>query len=546
MRYTLYITIVLLAFGCKTAKKQQKADKILFNATFYTLANNAPNVEAVVIKDGKILATGKKDSLLALYDIATQVDLKGAFVYPGFIDGHSHFYGLGQFTTRADFTNSESFDEVLDRLKVFADNHLDEPWLLGRGWDQNLWQNKQFPEKTQLDKLFPDKPVLLKRVDGHAAIANQKALDLAGINTKTVIAGGKVEVKNGKLTGILVDNAVDSLEKFIPQPTDLQIYQYLLKAQQICFENGLTTVTDAGLDKRYIKIIRDMQEKGELKIRLYVMANADKENLDYYITNGPIKTPLLNVSSFKLYGDGSLGSRGACLIHPYHDAQSTTGFLLSPPQRIKEVVAQVAKSKFQLCTHAIGDSTNRFVLDAYGAALGQNNNRRWRIEHAQVVQPADTIKYKLFGILPSMQPTHATSDMAWADERLGAERIKYAYMLKTMMNQNGLVILGTDFPVEAVSPLATFYSAVARTDSKGKPANGFQPENALSRIEALKGITIWAAYGSFEENEKGTIEAGKYADFTVLDTDLLKADIPQLIKAKYVSTWVGGIKVFGE
>lgn len=538
------LTAVLLLATCKTSLKQTRADKLLYNATFYTLGDSLPVAQAVVTKDGKVLAAGKKDSLLSMYKVAEQVDLKGAFVYPGFIDGHSHFYGLGMFSSRVDLTGSQSFDEVLDRVRAFAETN-NEPWLLGRGWDQNIWASKEFPEKTELDKLFPDRPVLLKRVDGHAALVNQKALDLAGITAKTLIAGGKIVLKDGKPTGVLVDNAVDSVEKFIPEPSNEQIHAYLLKAQEICFANGLTTVTDAGLDKKYIDIIRTMQNKGELKIRLYVMANADDKNMEYYIGSGPVKTPLLNVSSFKLYGDGSLGSRGACLLHPYHDEKGT-GFLLSSPERIKEVANRVAASKFQLCTHAIGDSTNRYLLDTYGAVLGEKSNRRWRIEHAQVMHPDDIAKYGQYGILPSMQPTHATSDMKWAGERLGNERLQYAYALKTLMQQNGLVILGTDFPVEAVNPLGTFYAAVARKDASGNPANGFQPENALSCSEALKGITIWAAYGCFEEKEKGTIEPGKYADFTILDTDILNCHEEKILKAKVLATWVGGNMVYGK
>ncbi|HYG15260.1 MAG TPA: amidohydrolase family protein [Bacteroidia bacterium] len=328
---TLLLTFTLVFISCKTNKKN-KADTILFNATFYTLNDSLPKTEAIAIKDGKILAAGLKTEIFNAYEPTDTQDLKGAFVYPGFIDGHAHFYGLGVFTSRADLTGSQSFDEVLQRVQKFAESN-NEPWLQGRGWDQNLWENKQFPDKARLDKLFPDRPVLLKRVDGHAALANQAALDLAGITTKTVIVGGKVEVKKGKLTGILVDNAVDELEKAIPLPTDAQVEAYLLKAQDICLANGLTTVVDAGLEKRYIDIIKKLQDEGKLKIRLNVMVSADSAGLAYYIKNGPIKTPLLNVSAFKLYGDGALGSRGACLLEPYHDEPSMYGFLLSTTRK---------------------------------------------------------------------------------------------------------------------------------------------------------------------------------------------------------------------
>lgn len=547
---------LLLLANCTPKATTQNIDKLLYNATFYTLVDSWPTAAAVAIHQGKIVGIGNKDELLKQFTPDTTEDLKGAFVYPGFIDGHAHFYGLGMFTHRADLTGSKSFEEALMRLQEFAKTNR-EPWLLGRGWDQNLWEGKKFPDKTKLDELFPDRPVLLKRVDGHGALANQKALDLAGITSKSVIAGGMVEVKAGKLTGILLDNAVDSVEKAIPQPTDEQVKTYLLKAQEICFANGLTSVVDAGLEKRFIDIIKKLQDEGLLKIRLNVMVSADDAGLEYYLKNGPIKTPLLNVSSFKLYGDGALGSRGACLLQPYSDAPDTKGFLLSSPERLTEVINRVAKSKFQLCTHCIGDSANRFVLNAYGAALGENNNRRWRIEHAQVVNRDDIAKYKQFGVLPSMQPTHATSDGSWAVDRLGSERITNAYALKTLMQQNGLIVLGTDFPVEGVSPLETFYTAVKRAtytqlsvksnlipaDSSTNEAQwGFQPQDALSRIEALKGITIWAAYGSFEENEKGSMVVGKYADFTVLNKDILTTQ--SLHEAQVLSTWINGVKVF--
>jgi predicted amidohydrolase YtcJ len=555
---TVHFAFVLLAIACNTAKKTTPIQTLLYNATFYTLNDSLPTVEAVAINDGKIVGMGKKDDLLKQFAPETMQDLQGAFVYPGFIDGHAHFYGLGMFTNRADLTGSKSFDEAITRLQTFAETNT-ELWLQGRGWDQNLWEGKKFPTKAKLDELYPDKPVLLKRIDGHGALANQKALDLAGITPKSVIAGGLIELIDGQLTGILLDNAVDSVEKSIPTVTDEQIKNYLLKAQDICFANGLTSVVDAGLEKRYIDIIKQLQDEGELKIRLNVMITSDDAGLDYYLKNGPIKTPLLNVSSFKLYSDGALGSRGACLLQPYTDKPETNGFLLSSPERLTEVINRVAKSNFQLCTHCIGDSANRFILDAYGAALGQNNNRRWRIEHTQVVSTADVPKYKQFGVLPSMQPTHATSDHVWAVDRLGAERIKTAYCLKTLMQQNGLIVLGTDFPIEGVSPLETFYVAVKRAtynelmkkselyaaDSSVNEAQwGFQPEEALTRIEALKGITLWAAYGSFEENEKGSMAIGKYADFTVLTDDILTTK--NLHEVKVLSTWVDGKSVFNK
>lgn len=558
MKKTLYFIIFISAVlisACKNTPQKLQADKLLYNATFYTVNDSNSVVEAVVITGDKIVATGNKKELLAKYEVKTQEDLKGNFVYPGFIDGHAHFYGLGLFESRANLTGCESFDELVERLQKFAEINT-ESWLQGRGWDQNIWEVKEFPNKAKLDELFPDIPVFLKRVDGHAAIANQKALDMAGITAKSFISGGKIIIKDGQLTGVLVDNAADSVEHIIPQPTDEQIKSYLLKAQEMCLENGLTSVVDCGLEKRYIDIIKQMSDAGELKIRLYVMISAYEPELEYYLKNGEIKTPTLNVSSFKVYGDGALGSRGACLLHPYHDDPNEQGFLLQSHKEYRSIIERVAKSDFQLNSHCIGDSAVRFMLDEYGKALGEDNDRRWRIEHAQIVHhPDDVAKFGKFNILPSMQPTHAMSDMDWADERLGEERLSMSYALKNLMEQNGLVILGTDFPVEGVSPLATFYTAVMRNTYdnlkkhstvyiEGKdtmPDLGFQTENALTRLETLKGMTIWAAFGSFEENEKGSIEVGKYADFTVLDKDLLNGDIREV---SILGTWIGGERLY--
>lgn len=551
----LVILITVLLVSCKDKPTKKTADKLLFNATFYTVNDSNSVVEAVIVTGDKIVAVGKKEQLLATYKVKEEVDLQGNFVYPGFIDGHAHFYGLGMFESRANLTGSKSYDELIERLQEFAKTNNEE-WLQGRGWDQNIWEVKEFPNKAKLDELFPNTPVFLKRVDGHAALANQKALDMAGITSKSFIGGGKIIMKDGEPTGVLVDNAADSVESIIPEPTDEQVKAYLLKAQEMCLANGLTSVVDCGLEKRYIDIIKQMSDAGELKIRLYVMISAYEPELDYYLKNGKIKTPTLNVNSFKVYGDGALGSRGACLIHPYHDDADEHGFLLQSHQEYRGIIERVAKSDFQLNTHCIGDSAVRFMLDEYGKALGENNDRRWRIEHAQIVHhPDDVAKFGKYNILPSMQPTHAISDMDWADERLGEERLKMAYALKNLMQQNGMVILGTDFPVEDVSPLATFYTAVMRNTYdnlkksstlyiEGKdsmPDVGFQTENALTRLQTLKGMTIWAAYGSFEEKEKGSIEVGKYADFTVLDKDLLNGDISQVT---ILGTWIGGKQLY--
>ncbi|MEJ7676899.1 MAG: amidohydrolase family protein [Segetibacter sp.] len=416
--------------------------------------------------------------------------------------------------------------------------------MIGRGWDQNDWRVKEFPTKDSLDAVFPDRPVLLTRVDGHAAIANQKALDLGDVKAGYTLNGGVVEVKNGKLTGILIDNAVDLVASKIPSLTPVQIKASLLQAQQNCFSVGLTTVDDCGLDYREILFIDSLQKRGELKMRVYAMLSDAPPNYDFAIKHGKLKTDHLNVRAFKVYADGALGSRGACLLQPYSDKPAWYGFLLSTPQHFDSVANIISHLNFQMCTHAIGDSGNRIILNTYAKYLKGKNDKRWRIEHAQVINEED---FKLFGqynIVPSVQPTHATSDMYWATERLGKERVKGAYAYKQLLNKNGWIPLGTDFPVEDISPFKTFFAAVFRKDAKGFPANGYWAENALTREQALRGMTIWAARSNFEEAEKGSLERNKLADFVILDKDLMSASQKDILHINVVATYIGGEKVY--
>jgi hypothetical protein len=415
---------------------------------------------------------------------------------------------------------------------------------LGRGWDQNDWSIKEFPDKQKLDSLFPGRPVVLTRVDGHAVIANQKALDISGVTKDTKISGGAIEIKNGRLTGILIDNATELVYAHVPPVTMTQAKKALLNAQKNCFATGLTTVDDCGLDYREVLLIDSMQKKGELKMRIYAMLSDVKHNYDFLFAKGRIKTDRLNVRSFKVYADGALGSRGACLLAPYTDRPGWSGFLLSSRQHFDSVARIIAAHGFQMCTHAIGDSGNRVILNIYGRYLEGKNDKRWRIEHAQVINEHDFSLFGKYNIIPSVQPTHATSDMYWASERLGMDRVKGAYAFKQLLDENGWIPLGTDFPVEDISPLKTFYAAVFRKDAKQYPASGFQMENALSRKEALKGMTIWAARSNFEEQEKGSLEKGKLADLVVLDNDLMTSSIDQFKNINVVMTIVNGEIVF--
>lgn len=544
--YFLLVTTALLSLASVAQKKT--ADFLVYNATIYTVDKNFSVASAMAVKDGKVLETGDSKTLLARYNAKEKLDAKGATVYPGFIDAHSHFLGYSLSLQTAGLVGTESWEDVLNRVQEFAKRKAIQPgqWIIGRGWDQNDWPVKEFPTKEKLDALFPNNPVMLTRIDGHAAIANQQALNLAGVTAATHLTGGQVEVKNGNLTGILVDNAVGLVGSKIPAPSVQLISRALMDAQQNCFAVGLTSLSDCGVDYRVAEGYDSLQRIGLLKMRIYAMLSDAPDNYHWAQANGKIKTASLNVSSFKVYADGALGSRGACLLQPYSDRPEWTGFLLSSQKHFDSVAAVIYKMGWQMNTHAIGDSGNRTMLKIYGKYLKGTNDRRWRIEHAQVINREDFSLFGKYNIVPSVQPTHATSDMYWAGDRLGQQRLKGAYAYKDLLKQNAWIPLGTDFPVEDISPFKTFYAAVFRMDAKGYPAGGFQMENALSREEAIRGMTIWAAKAAFEEDEKGSLEKGKLADFIILDQDLMKASAKDVIAAKVLATYISGRKVYGK
>ncbi len=530
-------TLLIVFVACQ---KQEKADLIVVNATIYTVNTDFTTAEAFAVKDGKIIGVGSTNEMQQKYATLKTVDAQGKTVLPGLIDAHCHFYRMGLQQQKVDLAGTKSYDEVLERLVAFQ-KEKNVSYITGRGWDQNDWEVKEFPTKEKLDVLFPNTPVAIRRIDGHALLANQKAIDLAGVTTETEFSGGDILKKDGKLTGIFIDSPMKLIGAKIPAPSIKEAVQALIDAEKICFDLGLTTVDDAGLSQETIELIDSLHKTGVLKMRIYAMISADERNLDYYLQKGISKTDRLNVRSFKMYGDGALGSRGAAMREPYSDEVDHFGALINTVDFLKSSAKRIADSEFQMNTHAIGDSANHIMLETYAALLKEKKGRRWRIEHAQIVSPND---FELFeDVIPSIQPTHATSDMYWAEDRVGAERIQGAYAFKDLLNKYGKVALGTDFPVEEVSPFLTFYAAVARKDLKNYPENGYQMENALSREETLKGMTIWAAYSNFEEDEKGSIEIGKFADFIILDQDIMTVDIDKVPNTSVLETYINGEKV---
>lgn len=539
-KFLLYCGFVALLASCKMKKH---ADLVITNAKVYTVDSAFSVIEAFAISNGKIIATGTAAQILADYKAVEVIDAKGQVILPGLIDAHAHFFRYGQGLQTLDLVETKSWSEILEKLRVYGQENP-EGWIIGRGWDQNDWAVKEFPDKSMLDSLFPNRPVILTRIDGHAAMVNQVALDSAKITVGQKLVGGDIVVKNGNLTGLLIDNAVDLVSQKIPAFTRAQKEESLKDAANNCFAVGLTTVDDCGLDFEDVLLIDSLQQAKQLKMRLYVMLSDAEKNYDFLIKRGKIKTDFLNVRSFKVYGDGALGSRGACLLEPYADKKDHLGFLLSEQKHFKEVAKKINKHDFQMCTHAIGDSANRTILKIYADVLKGKNDKRWRIEHAQVVNPADFALFGQNNIVPSVQPTHATSDMYWATDRLGKERVKSAYAYLDLLNQNGWIPLGTDFPVEQINPMYTFLAAVARKDLKNYPEQGFQSENALTREQALRGMTIWAAKSNFEELEKGSIEVGKLADFIIINQDIMKVKDTQIANTQVLQTFISGKLVY--
>jgi len=502
---------------------------------------------SVVTANGLIVAVGPADAMRAAHPKARVVDVHGTTVMPGMTDAHGHLYGLGLSLDTVNVVGAPSFQDVIARVRERAQRAAPGDWILGRGWDQNRWADKQFPTAEPLDAAISDHPVWIRRVDGHAGVANSAAMRAAGVTAATPDPeGGRIlRDSSGKPTGVFIDGAQQLIDSKVPPPSAQLRKARVLEAAQKIAENGLTEMHDAGAEQSTITAIQQLIDEHKFPIRVYVMLTDDAALLDSWLTHKPLigYGGRLTVRSVKMYADGALGSRGAAMLAPYSDDPTNTGLIVSKPEHMLAVARRARAAGYQVNTHAIGDRGVRNVIDAYEQA-GATPADRFRVEHFQVVAPSDFPRLAQHGIIASMQPTHATSDMPWAEARVGPERIKGAYAWRTVLNSGARLALGSDFPVEFVNPFFGLYSAVTRQDQQGNPPGGWYPEQKLTLAEAIRGFTSGAAFAAFEEASRGTIEPGKLADLTIVEGDLYGTPASQLFATKVRYTVVGGEVVY--
>jgi predicted amidohydrolase YtcJ len=548
----LAVTPALLAAQTDRVGALPPADLIVTNARVYTADDSRPLVEAFAVRGGRIVFAGSAREAAALKGPSTQtVDVGGRTVIPGMVDGHAHFNNLAKKLRSVDLVGTKSYDEVIARVVERAKGTPKGAWIIGRGWDQNAWGNTAFPTHEALSAATPDHPVLLERIDGHAQLANMAAMRAAGLTSAArEPSGGKImRDAKGNPTGVLIDKAESLVADKVPEPS-IDEWRVMHKdAVKLMHRWGLVGMHDAGASRKMIDLYEDMAQKKELDLRLYIMIGDDAAALTHYFAQGPrsaLYDGQLWVRAVKLYADGAMGSRGAALLEPYSDDPNNNGLLLSAPAHIQEVAERGLAAGFQINTHAIGDRGNRVVLDAYEKAFARvpRVDHRFRVEHAQILHQDDLPRFAQLGVIPSMQASHQTSDMYWIGKRLGPTRLYGAYAWQTLLNTGVIIPNGSDFPVEEVNPLISFHASIARQDARDWPLGGWYPAERMSREDALRSMTLWPAYAGFQEKEMGSITAGKYADFVVLDQDIMRVPAEMVLKTQVVETWIGGRRVY--
>jgi predicted amidohydrolase YtcJ len=548
----------LSIMGCGSS---EVANLILINGKIHTLDAENPVVEAVGVRDDLILFAGDNAGAMKLKgDKTRMIDLEGKLMTPGFIEGHGHFMGMGYNLLNLDLSGSSSYVDVVNMVKKQVTSSQPGEWIIGRGWHQNKWEtmpgitHKGFPTHHPLSEVSPDNPVYLRHASGHAVLVNRKAMEIAGINSgsETGEGGEMILDPEGNPTGVFTETAMGLFSEFLPGNDAASDEKAYRMATRNCLKEGITSFHDAGVSISAIDLYRKMIGNGEARIRIYAMLDgSDHALMEKYFNSGPAidsTASMLTIRSVKLYMDGALGSRGAWLLEPYSDRTDYSGQAVVSSGFIREMAERAVKTGFQVCTHAIGDRANRETLDIYEAVFSQNPegmDSRFRIEHAQHIDPADIPRFAALGVLPAMQAIHMSSDRPWAIDRLGEKRIKEgAYVWQDLLTSGARIINGTDVPVEPLSPVACFYASVTRKTLQGTPPGGYEPEQKMSREQALRSYTLDAAYGAFEEDIKGSIEIGKLADFTVFSQDIMSVPEELIPGTEVIMTLIGGKVVY--
>lgn len=544
MKNTFFLSLImLLIFGFGSCMKDQHADLIIHNAAIHCLDDQNTIADAMAIKNGKIIEVGPERQILNKYDADEFIDAQGKSVYPGFTDAHGHILSYANQKLSVDLVACSSLSELVSKTEKYQ-QRTQKKFVVGRGWDQSLWGADAMPDNELLNKAFPTIPVCLYRIDGHAALVNDCLLKKIGITNTSSVKGGKIELKNGKCSGLLIDNALDLLKGQLPSFSKSEMNNAILEIQEELFQYGITGVHEAGIEFEDIAMFKSLIEKKQLKLNLYAMLLPSEKNKKFAEKNGVYQFQNLSIRSFKLFADGALGSRGALLKEAYSDDAANHGLLTMPILKMQEMGSFCSKIGYQLNTHAIGDSANKLILNLYKNEFETNKDHRWRIEHAQIIDPVDFHFFGDFAIFPSVQPTHAVSDQRWAELRLGKSRMKGAYAYRSLVDAFGMVAIGTDFPVELTNPFLTIFAATQRKDIKNLPNNGFLSDEQLTLEQVLKGMTIWAAFAAFNENSTGTIEKGKDATFFIAQREIKNDE--QFLQNFSFATYILGKRVYSE